>query len=308
VPYALEMQDLCLAIDFIPHGMPTSLYNDILAGKPLPPEEDMIHAIEDLSFDLDEERLPKRGRGRGVRGRGKGGGRARGLARGSAAALEEGEGIYADPLQELAEEMLLDDDVGDADIIDFEAELEDMYDEAFQDAYLSMPPVPPPAEAPEIPPSVLAIEPSEPIGFEHSGLEEVAELDAHCDPGVAPSASSSVGGPGASSSGLGEGPTSKSYGAKTPHIPWEFTLTTADGKSLQGRFKYDTKLKKLAVHCGLHGRRCRTMRSTVAGVRNAHAGRPLGFLVAWIACGAEFDDAEQHMACSRPPDVYLFRE
>ena len=60
-----------------------------------------------------------------------------------------------------------------------------------------------------------------------------------------------------------------------------------------GELKFDHKLKYLAAHCPYHAN-CRCNRTLKANARNKAAGRPIGFLLAWLAAGRKFKSQKKH--------------
>lgn len=102
----------------------------------------------------------------------------------------------------------------------------------------------------------------------------------------------------------------KTYGKAIAHSEFLVDIRR-EGDSVplknRPRFKHDTQRNILSAHCRLaaHGNMCRVNRSLILGKRNPNSCRPQGFELAWMACAAEYPDAQSHMASSRPPESFF---
>ena len=287
-------EDLCLVLPFVPHGRTSEEYKELLDGGPLPPALPGP-PLQDgqLRLDVDSQGVEPRACLRG-----------RGAARG-------GEGVRA--LHDLLEPEEGDDD-SDAgcggDLVlhpgfNLEEELDALCDAEGFDAWPG-------------PPTPLAVEPDEGPGPSTPLPEELWE-----GPGPpTPLREEREEGPGPPSP-LPEEPDEEPLGPPPPppppphhapvlgrrlragrtEHPVFFVDVRGDGKA---HLRHDTKLKKLAAHCGLerHGKRCRIQRALTAG-RNPDQGRPAGLLLQWMAIAEDFDDADAHMQVSREPTVFF---
>lgn len=318
--------------DYLPHGCATGLYKRMLEGTPFSLQQAIQNHDESVHADLDVERPRKRARGRGSGCR-----RARGrYGRGSAAALEaawalEDEGAALRGALALEDIASVDIDHVAEELVALgeEAEMDGVEDfdiHAAMEEYLG---------AIEEDVSADLSEDDEECGF-NGGSTPKADSDNEDGPGPFVAGSSSdpslppppyvpppclVGPP------LPPPPEAppawlvkavppapppalhgKTYGPATAHVEWDVnplgTPETA-GMKFISKIRYDTKLQKLAGHCRHHGTSCRMQRGCVSSRYHPEAGRPLGLIVAWLACATEFDDADSHMKAQRPPNVHI---